>query len=379
MKALLRSTMLATALMAGSATVRAAPDPQPYRVMQTLQSLEDRIAKGDTIAQASHDKAMSRVGRDFAAMRPETWQDVRNARALISYLFSGGHAAIIAQAIPATVVNKAFTALYEGALAYGSADDERARTLLLNIDANALPAGLAGHLALVQATLCETNDRKKAIALLDLARLTEPGTLVEEAALRKELSLVGEDGDVDKLALLLRRYQTVFARSVYADNYLQLLAGLAKRAADANTEADNVRLERFLSSLGKDERRRLYLNIARTEVIAGHLTSATFAANAASKLAAHGDRDEARAMLYFGAAAIVGNQYDLALASLNGAVPSRLETKDATLRTSALDLAASLHAMSAEQVPAAPSMKGELATHGVTALRQAADVLGTLH
>ena len=334
----------------------------PYKRIRAIQALEDRVAGGDAVAQAARAKAILRLGQSFAAMPAETWRDLRNARALVAYLFGGGDAAALARAIQPEALHKDAATLYRGALAYAGGDDDGARSLLLPIEAKTLPSGLAGHLALIQATLVEPTDKPKALALLDLTRLLEPGTLVEEAALRKEMSLIGDAGDFEKLNLLERRYQTAFARSIYAESFRQLVGALAAQAAQANALAGNDKLMRLLSPLPREDRRRLYISIARREAVAGHWVSAPFASNEGGKLAEKGTRDEARAQLYYGASALVGAAYDKALASLAAASPERLEERDRILRIAALDMAATMHAAASGQVNAPLSESVLLAT-----------------
>lgn len=360
------AAMIALALTVGAAHAGDAP---PYRTMRALQALEDRVAGGDALAQAARAKAIARMGQGFAAMPAETWHDLRNARALVAYLFSGGDAVTVARAIQPEAMHKEAAALYSGALAYAGGDDDGARTLLMPIEPKTLPTGLAGHLALVQATLIEPTDKTKAVALLDLARLLEPGTLVEEAALRKEMSLIGDVGDFDKLNLLERRYQAAFARSIYVEDFKQLVATLAARAAESNSEAGNGRLMRLLAPLARDDRRRLYLVISRKEVVAGHLESAPFAASEARKLTEKGTPDEARALLYYGASALVGAAYDQSQAALMAAPPQRLDARDQILRIAALDMVATIRAAAASSSQAqAPAAENVLLTRGEESL-----------
>ncbi len=315
----------------------------PYEAIRSLQKLQDRMADGDAVAQAAHARTIDTVATAFAEAKPSTWGDKRNARALILYLFSGGSAPVIAAAIPPDALPQAYRALYVGALAYGSGDDEAAKTSLSPIDARTLPSGLGGHLALLQATLAGAGDASKAVALLDLARLLEPGTLVEEAALRKEMSLIGATGDLDKFALLTRRYLNAFGRSIYADNFRQLVATSATQVGGADTAEAAGKLAKLTAGLEPRERRRLYLLIAREAVVAGRLNMAAIAGATAKGLAqgsAQGaDADAARAALYLGAATIAGTRYEEGVAALMAVAPGRLDAKDRALRASALALA----------------------------------------
>jgi chemotaxis protein MotC len=311
----------------------------PFEAIRSLQQLQDQIAEGDAIAQAAHAKAIERTARVFSSARLSTWSDARNARALVLYLFSGGRGATIADAVPESAVASDYRALYRGALAYGLGNDDEARDILMPIDAKMLPSGVGGHLALVQATLCADQDAKKAIALLDLARLLEPGTLIEEAALRKEMSMIGSTGNLDKFGLLARRYLGVFSHSVYADNFRQLVAATAMQISAANSDEAGLSLSRIAGSLSKTDRRRLYLAIARAAVLSGHLKMAAIAAEQARALSDAASPDEARALVYLGAASIVGDRYDAGHKALDSVAPDRLAPRDRALRASAVALA----------------------------------------
>ena len=109
---------------------------------------------------------------------------------------------------------------------------------------------------------------------------------------------------------------------------------------------------RLLAPLPREDRRRLYLAVARREAVAGHLASAQFAAAEGGKLAEKGTRDEVRAQLYYGASALVGDAYDKASAALAAATPDRLEERDQILRIAALDMAATMHAAASGRVTA---------------------------
>ena len=312
---------------------------RPTRRCVASRRSQDRIALGDAIAQAAHAKAILRTARTFTDAKPGTWRDKRNARALVVYLFSGGDAAIIEDAIPTSEVAVEIKPLYEGAIAYGRGDDATARARLMPIDPKTVPGGLGGHLALIQATLSAADDPAKAIAILDVARLLEPGTLVEEAALRKEMSLIGATGDLDKFAFLARRYLGAFPRSIYAENFRQLVAKTAMQVG-ANDTADSAeKLGHVMSALDKNERRRLYLRIAREALLSGRFTMAALAGTEASHLSAKTDPEEARAQVYIGAATIAGPRYDQVLAALSSAATDRLDGGDRELRASALAVA----------------------------------------
>ncbi len=340
-----------------------ADDPQPYETVRALEALQDRIASGDAASQAAHARAVLRAARTFVKAKAEVWTDKRNARALVLYLFSGGDAKTVAASVPIGVIAPSVADLYAGALAYGVGDDATARERLMGIDAKVQPGGLGGHLALIQATLAANADQAKAVGLLDLARLLAPGTLVEEAALRKEMSLIGPTGDLNKFALLTRRYLGAFARSSYAQNFRELVARTAIEIGSDDTPGADKRLAQLMTGLEAGERRRLYLAIAHAAALAGRMTMATYAGTEARKLSRPGDEDSLRATIYYGAAAIVGDSYDDARHQLTDASVDRLGAGDRALRASALAVAEIIRQpMQADRAASAQAGAGEIVT-----------------
>jgi chemotaxis protein MotC len=325
------------------APVKAWADPSsssPFEMMRALSILQDQIAAGNAIAQVGQVKMIERMAERFSTVDPAVWKDKRNARALVLYLFGGGNAGALNGMIDKDQIAKGYEVLFDGAMAYGLGDDGKARAALLPIDPRNLPSGLGGHLALVQATLVANQDKPKALQLLDLARLLEPGTLVEEAALRKEMFLIGATGDLDKFAFLARRYVHGFGKSIYAENFRQLEVKMAIEIAKGDNAESNGRLEQLLNGVERPERQMIYLTVAKHAVLEGRSTTAAFAGAAAQKLSEKPDVNEARASVYYGAATVVGNDYDLGVKALNAVDPTRLTERDAALRASALEIAA---------------------------------------
>jgi chemotaxis protein MotC len=337
----LRAVALCALALAGLSG-RALGEPAqstPYEMMRALSILQDQIAAGNAIAQVGEVKMIGRMASRFAAIDPVVWKDKRNARALILYLFGGGNAAALDGNIEKEQIAEGYGTLYEGAMAYALGDDAKARALLLPIDARAQPSGLGGHLALVQASLVTNQDRDKAMRLLDLARLLEPGTLVEEAALRKEMFLIGGIGDVDKFGLLARRYMHGFSKSIYAENFKQLEVKTAVEIAKGDSPASNAKLETLLNSVDKPDRRMIYLTVAQSAILEGRSNTARFAATAAAKLSDKPDNEAARASVYIGASTLTGDDYDLGVKALRSVDPARLNDRDVALRASALEIA----------------------------------------
>ena len=71
---------------------------------------------------------------------------------------------------------------------------------------------------------CAEKEPAKALAYLDDARLLAPGTLIEEAAFRRQIALIASAGDGERYEMMVARYLRRFPNSVYAGNFRQQFA-----------------------------------------------------------------------------------------------------------------------------------------------------------
>ena len=118
-------------------------------------------------------------------------------------------------------------------------------------------------MAFAQSVIETDRDSAKAIELLDLARLLAPGTLVEEAALRREIMLEADQHQVERVALLARQYASRFGASVYAEGFLQTLAGALAQSGAIDSPANFDKFHAFFAALAPDTRRGFLLGLAR--------------------------------------------------------------------------------------------------------------------
>lgn len=320
---------LAAALAIGVSSAAGKPSA-PYEMVRSIEALQDQIAAGSKTAQAAQPKLIAHLAERFLAADPEVWRVRKNAQAAAVYLLSGGSADAVRMLLERGTLPKEDLPIVKGALAYAEGRDRDAKTLL-TLDANALPSVLGAHLALVQATLVADQDPQKAIKLLDLARLLAPGTLVEEAALRREIFLVSDKNDVARFATLSRRYVRRFKNSVYAGNFRDRLRSTVKAIGGSGDAARLPGIEALARQLEPEEQRKLYLSVARKAVLRGDSNVAGFAAERAAALSGQDSTDRARSSLYLGASMILTNNYSKGVDVLGHVDRSLLAKRDGEL------------------------------------------------
>jgi chemotaxis protein MotC len=315
----------------------AVPPREPHQMVRTLQALQDEIARGSLEAHNAQSALLKHVGEKFLEADPAVWKDPRNGRAAVTFLLSGGPPQVVTTLRARKVLN-IDEAILDGAIAYveGRPDDARAR--LGGVNARSLPAALGAEIALVQSALLAQSDLKGTIERLDEVRLLMPGTLVEEAALRREIFLVGQVDDFDKFESLAVQYFRRYRNSIYAGNFRQRFALSVARFSFAQQTDRFPRLVAVLGHLDRASQRALYLLIARTALVRGKLDMTDLAAERVLELTDEASPDRTRAHLYRATARLVTNGHAQALADLQQLDGSRLAEQDAEILAAALQL-----------------------------------------
>jgi chemotaxis protein MotC len=202
-------------------------------------------------------------------------------------------------------------------------------------------AAFAGHLALVQAILMVRRDSQKAIDLLDHALLLSPGTLIEEAALRRQTTLLAAAGALDRFEARSLDYLRKYGRSLYAPGFVQSFVRVLVTTPVYTTDKDRIaRLKTRLDELPDLVKRDTYIAIAEEAITRGRVELTRLAARRAAELVKDGSVASLRIRVYEAAALIVTDDYDRGVAMLGAIDKSRLEAADATLLEAAQAMAA---------------------------------------
>jgi chemotaxis protein MotC len=326
--------------------VPVAPLPEaPHPVSDMLfdtQNLQARMAAGDKAAYAQQGQRLRAIGAAILAAPPDNWKNKEEDEAAAAYLLGGGQPVVIQRLLESGAVPKEQDGLLRGALAYVIGRTLEAEALLISIDPRSVSLRLGGQLAFAQAVLLTSKSPDRAIALLDLARLLAPGSLVEEAALRREILMTGDRHDGDRVFYLTRQYVTRFSHSVYADNFIQGLAASSVRYGLIDDLPNLHKVEALLTLVTPAQRQDFLLNVARAQTFSGMYEVAGAAADDVLGMLPEGSPEEPRARLYSGAAHSVGDDYQGGLATLQSIDRSKLNAADRGLLAAALQVATHL-------------------------------------
>ncbi len=311
-------------------------------LVDELRGIQLRIAQGDKAAYPAQLNQLKTIGAAIATASPETWKNKREADSLVIYILSGGSLANVEPLLKGDGIVESERSLARGALAYVTNHESEAITLLGETNLTALDARLAGEFAFARSVLETKRDAKAAVEFLDWARLLEPGGLVEEAALRREIALLAEAKNMSRLAVLTRQYVTRFPASLYAADFLRDLAGAVARLGLIDDPANYKLLSSAVATLPPDGRREFLLNLAESGLVSAHFAAAASAATEALEGSKADSPEAMRARLYLAASRMFSDAYDAAIADLKTLSASKLDRADASLLAAARKVAAEL-------------------------------------
>jgi chemotaxis protein MotC len=330
--------LLATAL---AAAAHAEGGLKPFQMVRSLELVQDRIAGGDHAALPMQRKLLEMADARFRITDATELTEPLNLRALLVYAMSGGNPATVEMALSKLSKDDPNRRLADGVLAYVLGQQKAAQDALAAIEPLAQTPELGTYLALVKGSILAVDQPQTALALLDQARLLAPGTLVEEAALRRSISLQITLGDAKRFTHASTQYVRFYLRSPYAAQFADaFVAGVIALHADLDLDA----IGEIAGMMDTEREKVIYLRIARQAAIDGLTELSAFASAKAE------GRDDPRALLYSSLSSVTSDTVDDVLAKLALIDRSRLSDKDQQLLDAASAIAAEMMARPDEPV-----------------------------
>ena len=277
---------------------------EPVKLVRTLQFLQDSIAHGTVATDDARRKLIDLVGKRFLEADATTWLERRNADAVLLYVLNGGNPAVLKR-LPKSDDDVERQRLVAAVSAYADGSRAEAQSLWAAIDISELPVGLIGPAALVKANLLFESDPKQALRFADIARLESPGTLVEEAAIRRGIEITAKLGDPARFEFYAVSYALRFPRSMYGAAFRQRFSELYLAVASKGDAGLSPRLETIVAPLDVDDRRQIYLEVARRAIVEAKMTFAKTAADSAAALSEPDTPEMSRAAFYQAAASAI--------------------------------------------------------------------------
>lgn len=272
-----------------------------YELMRELRQLQDKVANGETDAILAQRPLIETMADEFGKADDAVWLDPRNGRAVLTYVLSGGDVkvlrALLLRGQPKSIDQNLGRAIH----AFASNRRGDALELFGKLNPFDIDPTLAGPLALAQAEFAARTDIDKALEKLDVARLLGTGSLIEEAALRRKISILSGQKKFAEADRMMEIYFRRFPKSGYAGGMKrQVLRFVAERPAFEG-EAQTKPIVAALDRMAPRERLEMYVEMAKEAAMRARRDIVNFAGEKALAMAEEGSVAQVRTKVYLNA------------------------------------------------------------------------------
>jgi chemotaxis protein MotC len=242
---------------------------------------------------------------------------------------SGGNPVTVEAATSRATSDPRNLAIAKGVTDYLNGRPGEAIEALKPIDPMALPPDLGAFLALVKGSLLAGDQPVAALKLLDEAKLLSPGTLVEEAALRRSIGIAATQGDAARFALASTQYVERYLYSPYASQFAD---SFVTGVIALHMSISQDKLADITSMMDPEREKVIYLRIARRAAIDG-LNDLSAFASARAEQGRDGitNQDDPRALLYASLSTVTSGTIEDVRAKLGKIDRSKLSEGDRAL------------------------------------------------
>ncbi|WP_409515518.1 chemotaxis protein MotC [Agrobacterium sp.] len=253
----------------------------PYSMLRSLQFVQDSVVLGDHSAAEMQRFMLTTIDERLRDAPPSIFADPRNVDAALIYAMSGGNPATLELLVAKDVDGNFDTRVADALRKYLSGRGTLIAKGLGAMVPEYRKTRIGPYLALISGNVTLAQDPVAALKFYDIARLEAPGTIVEEAALRRSLAIAVEDGDATQGFKYAQRYARRFLHSPYASQFADLIVALSVRRYE---HIDEATITDTVALMDADRQRETYLRMARMATVAGKEKLARMAATKAKDL-----------------------------------------------------------------------------------------------
>ncbi len=238
-----------------------------YTLVRSLQYVQDTVVSGDFSAMEMQRFLLEQVDRKLREAQPEDFDDPRNVDAALIYAMSGGNPKTLDLVVAQDKYGYFDEEITSIMRAYLNGLIPSTKKPIEDIVDDYLNTAIGPYVALIAANVKAAAKDLKAVELFDLARLVAPGSLIEEAALRRSILISINHSKFDKALSLAHIYARRFNKSPYNVQFSQLIVEMIVQNLD---NIDEVLVDEVISYLPVKQQKAIYLRIARTGVVNGN-------------------------------------------------------------------------------------------------------------
>lgn len=315
-------------------------DNQPWLLIRVLQNVQDEIAAGVDGSLKIYRGLLIQIAQWLREQPGETWTHLRNLDAIAVYTLIGGDPKIAKRVLQLTPFERAEKLPLIAAIAYAERDYDTASQTLLQLDHTKLPPFAAGQFALSKAMMTSSESLGKATEFLDETRRLSPGTLLEEAALRRLVRIAAERELFESMLAYANIYMRRFPKSLFLNDFLRNYSfGLSSMSEDQGAVA-SAHLQDQLKKLNKTQKQFLLTLVVRSAAIFAKRELGQSAAEMLDEFPDSAGRFQASLDLYASAINIVEpDRFDAALEKLEKLDRSKLAERELELYDAVIELA----------------------------------------
>lgn len=326
-------SLLAACLMCGAAPftghAQEAVDLAPYAMLRSLQFVQDSVVLGDHSAGEMQRFMLATLDKRLRTANASVFDDPRNVDAAMIYAMSGGNPATLEYLAARDVAGNFDSRIADALRKYLGGKGTLVAKNLGQMAEEYRDQKIGPYIALVSGNVAVSRDPKGALVFYDWARLTAPGTIVEEAALRRSVAIAVEANMVPEGLSYSRQYARRFVHSPYASQFADFFVDMVVRHFGEIKEAD---IDGTLEFMDVDRRREVFLRIARAAAIKGDAALARMASARAEALGGNpGDMPGSMARLYGGVADIPTSAVGSAMDAIASIPEENLSERDRAL------------------------------------------------
>jgi chemotaxis protein MotC len=214
----------------------------PTQLQRSLSNMQDKAIHGDAWADGKVRELLSQIGRHFETLDAAVWRNRSSAIAASLYLFSGGMSQPVRRVLARGFFRPGDRKLVEAALAFAEGRASAARQQLAEFDPLTTDPVLGGPLSLIRGSLEMESDFEAARKFFETARLLAPGSVFEEAALRRQAVVLADLKQLDAFLRTIEVHARRFPTSPYIQIFHKEVLLLLEKMADPKNIPELARI-----------------------------------------------------------------------------------------------------------------------------------------
>lgn len=278
------------------------------RRIREFRQLGDRFLEGDEPAYARRQQLTRTLGSELSNTKNPVWSNKRELEALFQFVLFGGGSGPLRAALLHEEFPEEWRAFAEGLIAYSDRQLDLARDRLSEFDIARLPASIKAPFMLVKGTLISAKEPASALILFKMVRVMEPGTALEEAALRQEILVLLGKEQLSEALTALTVYLRRFPRTVYWPQFVNVAARAATQLNGEQSKEFIDAIAKIPNSIGAERYREFMLEVVRIHMTMGDFGRARKLAEEIVKVSEANSQAWHRAELYNLTSSVVGDE-----------------------------------------------------------------------